>query len=122
MKRYERVAQSRIVASYNPFQQTYFNAVEWSLYNFRYTEPNYSPEMLNEPDHQFKTYVSRIKKVFSKLVETKFKKFVDFEGNNWELGYEGTWEDYEKTYNPGESTYHIKVMEYYKLFEPKREN
>lgn len=115
LDRYNFIAQSRIVASYNPFQQTFFNAVEWSLYNFRYTEPNYSPEMLNEPDHQFQTYVSRIKYVFN-------KKGINFNGNNWKLGYEGSCEAYEKTYNPGEKTYHIEVMKYYKLFEPKKEN
>jgi len=115
LNRYDFIAQSRIVASYNPFQQTYFNAVGWSLYEFRFTEENYSPEMLNEPEHQFKTYVSRIKYVFNKIN-------IEFDGNNWELGYEGSWEAYEKTYNPGENTYHIVVMEYYKLFEPRKEN
>ncbi|MGQ9799952.1 MAG: hypothetical protein ACUVRG_11835, partial [Ignavibacterium sp.] len=115
LKRYDFIAQSRIVASYNPFQQTYYNAVDWSLYNFRYTEPNYSPEMLNEPEHQFKTYVARIKYIFNKYN-------IDFNGNNWDLGYEGSWKKYEKTYNPGDKTYHEDIMKYYKLFEPKREN
>lgn len=71
--------------------------------------------MLNEPGHQFKTYVARIKYIFN-------KHNIDFIGNNWFLGYEGTWEKYEKTYNPGDKTYHKDIMKYYKLFTPKREN
>lgn len=119
--RYNFIAQSRIVASYNPFQQTYYNAVDWELHEFRFTEQNYTPEMLNEPNHLFATYVSRIKKVFTGNVSKKFPNSVDFESNNWLLGYEGTWYDYQKTYN-GKKEYRNDIMQLYKIFVPTKEN
>jgi hypothetical protein len=115
--KYNIIAQSRIIASYGPFQQTYYNAFDWNLVN--YYAQNFYPEMLNEPNPGFDAYLLRILRIFSKGVKNKFPQNVNFNGNNWVNGYEGTWYNYEKTYDSGINGYEDQILNYYFTFLPQ---
>ena len=65
--------------------------------------------MLNEPNPGFDAYLLRILRIFSKGVKNKFPQKVNFNGNNWDGGYEGTWYNYERTYNSGEPNYQGQI-------------
>ncbi|NLT50201.1 MAG: hypothetical protein GXX85_04710, partial [Ignavibacteria bacterium] len=111
LNKFDKIAQTRIMSSYGYFQQTYYNATDFSLHKFRKIAKDYPPEYLNELEHSFKTYIDRL---------TYYKKPSKIAGQNWVEGFEQRFFDLESKYNSGEKYYEHTVFQLYKELLPQK--
>lgn len=101
---YNQIAQTRIMASYGFLQLTHYNATDLNLYGFTKTSTSQPPELLNDQSYNFPAYAARM------LIKLNLVIGRGLPQSNWANGYEKTWLEVLKTYNPGEKNYGIDVL------------
>lgn len=100
-----RIAQTRIVASYGFLQQTFYDAVDPNkqFYGFTRTASDHPPELLNQQNYLMAVYVERLEWHTN-------RSGIELSGYNWDEGYEERWHRSLTSYNPGDANYHTNVM------------
>jgi hypothetical protein len=113
-KKYDRTAQTRIMASYGFVQLTHYTATDKNLNGFGRRVTDHNPELLNEQQYCMPAYTQRLNRELPKVIGTSMPE------GNWRRGYFGSWLVVLGCYNPYENGYPNAVMDRSTKYYPKR--